>query len=284
LTSRWSSIHEADALEHRVSAEAAGQLADTLDGLLTTLADDIRRAELLAESDSVGMMAEEDDLLGAETSGGDDTAQADGAVADNGDALATPDLRAEGRVVAGRHHVRQGEKGRHQRVVSVDREDDERAVRLGDADGFALAAVDAVIPVPASVEARGVQSLSAEDAGPVGPQKRRHDEVAGFERADLGTDVLDQADELVPHAAARFAVLHRLVGPEIAAADGGAGDRDQRVCGLDEAGVRDVVDADVACSVHHSRTHRQTFFPDGRKSVLIDPHPRSAAPLRTPPR
>ena len=34
-------FREADALEHRVSAEAAGELADTLDGLVTALADDI---------------------------------------------------------------------------------------------------------------------------------------------------------------------------------------------------------------------------------------------------
>ena len=75
----------ADAFEHRVHAEAAGQLADALDGLLAALADDVGGAELARERDPVGVAAHDDDLLGAEALGGDDAAQADGAVADDGD-------------------------------------------------------------------------------------------------------------------------------------------------------------------------------------------------------
>ncbi len=47
---------------------------------------------------------------------------------------------------------------------------------------------------------------------------------------------------LVPHpaAAAAVAVFHGLVRPEVAAADGGAGDGDERVGQLDQAGVGDV--------------------------------------------
>ena len=165
------------------------------------------------------MVAEEDDLLGAEAPRRDHAAQADRAVADDGDRLAGPDVGGERGVVAGRHHVGEREQRRHQRVVLVDREDDERPVRLRDAHRLALPAVDAVAAVPAAVEARGVQPLPAEDAGAVRPHERRDDEVAGLHRADVGADVLDDADELVPHAAAGLAGLHRLVGPEIAAAD-----------------------------------------------------------------
>ena len=86
-----------------------------------------------------GWRPEEDDLLGAEALRGDHAAQADRAVADDGDGLAGADPGADGRVVARPHHVRQREQRRHQRVVLADRQDEERAVRLGHAHRFALA-------------------------------------------------------------------------------------------------------------------------------------------------
>ena len=42
----------ADALEHRVGAEAVGQLANALDRLVAALADDVGRAELLRRARS----------------------------------------------------------------------------------------------------------------------------------------------------------------------------------------------------------------------------------------
>ena len=112
------------------------------------------------------------------------------------------DLGGEGRVVARRHHVREREQRRHQRVVGADRQHDERPVRLRDAHRLALSAVDAVAAVPAAVEAGALQPLPAEHAGAVGPDERRDDEVAGLDCAHLGADGLDDADELVAHAAA----------------------------------------------------------------------------------
>ena len=54
-----------------MGAEAAGQLVHALDGLVASLAHDMGCAELLGERDAVGMAAQEDDLLGAETLRGD---------------------------------------------------------------------------------------------------------------------------------------------------------------------------------------------------------------------
>ena len=51
------------------------------------------------------MPAENDDLLGAEPPRGDDAAQADGAVSDNGNCLPRADLGDYRRVMAGAHHV-----------------------------------------------------------------------------------------------------------------------------------------------------------------------------------
>ena len=88
---------ETDALEHGVRAEAAGQLSHALDRLLAALADDVGRAELLRQCDPVRVAAEQDDLLGAEALRGDHAAEADGAVADDGDGLARADLGRDAR-------------------------------------------------------------------------------------------------------------------------------------------------------------------------------------------
>jgi len=78
----------ADALEDGVDAKATGQLAHALDRLLAALAHDVRCAELIGERDPVRVAAQEDDPLGTEAPGGNDAAQADGAVTDDGHRLA----------------------------------------------------------------------------------------------------------------------------------------------------------------------------------------------------
>jgi hypothetical protein len=160
-------------------------------------------------------------------------------------------------VVSGAHHVAEREQRRHQRVVLVDRQRDEGAVCLRDAYGFSLAAVDVGGAVPAAAQALAVQPFAAEDATAVRPEEGGDDQVAGFDRGDLGADVFDDADELVSHPAAGVVVWHRLVGPQVAAADRGAGDAHERVRRLDQPRIRDVLDADIAGSVHHCCVHTQ---------------------------
>ena len=186
------------------------------------------------------MTAEQDDLLGAEPLRGDDTTEADGAVADDSHRRARRDLRHDRGVVACAHHVGEGEQRRHQRVVSADRKHDKRSVCLRDANGLALAAVDVVGAVPATMQARAVQALPTEDARAVRPQERRHNEIADLDGANVHADGFDRADELVPHATAGIAVLHLVVRPQVAAADRSAGDADERVCRFDEMSVGNV--------------------------------------------
>src|SRR5207244_4255783 len=78
----------ADALEDGVDAEAAGQRAHARDRLLAPLLHDVRRAELFRQGDSVGMVAQDHDPLGAETPGGDHGADANRAITDDGRGLA----------------------------------------------------------------------------------------------------------------------------------------------------------------------------------------------------
>ena len=168
--------------------------------------------------------------------------------------MAGLDARGACGVVSGAHHIRQRQQRRHQRVVLGDGQADEGPLRLRHAHGFSLAAVEVAAP-EAAVQARRLQALMAEDTRPVRPGKRHDDEIARLERADVVAHGFEGADELVPHAATVVGWLHLVVGPQVAAADAGAGDPKQGVRRLDQAGVWDVLDADVACAVHQGCAH-----------------------------
>lgn len=86
------------------------------------------------------------------------------------------------------------------------------------------------------------------------------DQVARPDGADIGANRLDNADKLVAHAVANLAGLHLLVRPEVAAADAGASDPDEGVGRLNDAGVRDSLDTDVAGTIHNRCTHGETPF------------------------
>src|SRR5438876_3803896 len=103
--SRPHRLLESDAFEDSVDAEAAGELAHALNRLVASLADDVRCAEPPRQCDSVGMAAQDDDLLGAEAAGGNHTAQADGAVSDNSRCLPRANFGDDSRMMARPHHV-----------------------------------------------------------------------------------------------------------------------------------------------------------------------------------
>jgi hypothetical protein len=100
-----------------------------------------------------------------------------------------------------------------------------------------------------------VQPLVAEDAGAVGVCEWHKDDIADLHFVDVGADTLHDTDGLVPHPAADLARLHQVVRPQVAAADGGSGDADDSVGWLDQAGVGDVHDTDVAGAVHNTCVH-----------------------------
>ena len=96
----------------------------------------------------------------------------------------------------------------------------------------------------------------------MGEREWYHNEIAGFDSANIGPDCFDYADGFVSHDASRVAVFHCFVRPEIAAADAGAGHRDYRVSWLDDASVGDVFDTNVAGAEHNSCTHGDSLcFP-----------------------
>ena len=100
-----------------------------------------------------------------------------------------------------------------------------------------------------------MQALVAEGAGAVGEREWHHDNVAPLHGADVRADLLDDADRLVAHALPGLGALHRGVGPEVAAADAGAGDADQRVGWFGERRIADFLGPDVAGGVHDRGKH-----------------------------
>ena len=227
------------------------RLLDPCDSVVSALLDDVGGAELSGQRLPVGVPAEGDDPLGAELPGGQDAEQADRAVADDRDRLAGPGLGGDGGEPTGAQHV----GGRHQRrdQIGVGHAGggDERAVGERDASHFGLGADGAhQDPVHAVGLVAGLADLAGVVRGPEGAD----DEVADLDGADLRADLLDDADVLVPH----HLVIDRLgapVGPQVAAADAGRRQPDDRVGGLDDPRVLPVLHPHVTGSVHHNLSH-----------------------------
>jgi hypothetical protein len=251
---RFDSLLQPHAFQHGVRA-VLGQLADPFDSFLAALADDVGGSELSPERDPIRIAAEQNDPFGAKPLRRDHTAQPDRTVADDRDDLARANLRRDGCVVAGAHHVRERQQGRRERVVEADGQHDQRAIGLRDTHRLALAAVYVVPAIPATMQTRARQTLSTENTRSVRPEKRRHNLVADPEGLDLGADRLDDPNELVAHPPTRIIALHRLIGPEIATTDRGTRDANECVRGIDESGVRDILHPNIASFVHHCRPH-----------------------------
>jgi hypothetical protein len=96
---------EADTLEHRMDAVPVGKPLHAFDRFIAAFADDVARAELARERDSVWVTTEDDDLLRAEPLGGNHAAETDSTVADDSDSLAGRHLGRDGGVMARAHHV-----------------------------------------------------------------------------------------------------------------------------------------------------------------------------------
>ncbi len=223
--------------------------------LLAALGDDVGGTEFTAQIRTVGVPAHQNDLLGSEALRGEHTAEPDGAVTDDGDGVARPDPGCHRAVMAGAEHVGQCEQRRHQCRVRRDREFHQRALGQRHPHSLALARVQAWCAPAATVAARCVQTLSAEVTRVVRPDERSNDQIAGSETADVRSDLFDDADELVAHAAALLLEGHRPIGPQVAAADAGRSDADDGVGGFVEDRVGHGLDAHVSGLVHDGCSH-----------------------------
>jgi hypothetical protein len=105
------------------------------------------------------------------------------------------------------------------------------------------------------VQARRLQSLLAKFTGAIGPGEWRDNQIALLHRSHIGADGLDDADELVPHAVPSLARRHRVVRPEIAAANTRMCHPNQGISWLDDPGIGNGFDAHVVHAIHDSRSH-----------------------------
>ena len=169
--------------------------------------------------------------------------------------MAWADAGLHGGVVAGAEHVRQRQQRRHERGVFGDGQLHQRPVGQGDAHGLALSSVHARVSPLAPVAAGDMEALGAEIAGVVRPYERCHHDIAALEAGHLRADLLDDADELVPHPFTVATPRHRLVWPQVAAANTRPGDAHDRVGRFAQGRVGDVLDPDVARGVHHCCSH-----------------------------
>src|SRR6185312_12105022 len=121
--------------------------------------------------------------------------------------------------------------------------------------GLALSGVHAGRTPSAPVTAGDLQPGRAEVTGVVRPDEWRHDQVTSGEAGNLGADLLDDADELVAHPAALLVGWHRLIRPQVAAADAGGGDADDGVGGLAQDGIGHGLHTHVSGLVHDGCSH-----------------------------
>ncbi len=184
----------------------------------------------------------------------------DRAVADDRDRVARPDAGRDRGVVAGAHHVGEGEQAGHLVVADRVAHRHERAVGERHAHALALPAVgepaEAVVAAPpAAVEARRADAVAAVDAGVVAHVERCDHEVAHLDELHVVADRLDDADELVADAVRVVGGRDAAVRPQVGAAHAGRDDLHDGVAAGREHGVGHGLDPDVAGRVDDRRKH-----------------------------
>jgi hypothetical protein len=104
------------------------------------------------------------------------------------------------------------------------------------------------------VHTLGLVAGPADLAGVVGDDEGPDDEIADLDVVHLVTDLLDDADVLVPHHLV-VGGFDTPVGPQVRPADAGRGEPDDRVGRLDDLRIVALLDPNVAGGVHDHSTH-----------------------------
>ena len=129
----------ADALQHRVGADALGQLLDARDAFVAALGHDVGRAELACELLPRLVAAHGDDPLRAHLLGGEHAEQADRAVADDHDRRSRLHIGRVRGEPAGAQNIGGRQQTRNQFIGGTSRRRHQRAVRKRNAQAAAPA-------------------------------------------------------------------------------------------------------------------------------------------------
>jgi hypothetical protein len=248
-----------DGLDRDVRALPVGEVAHPGDSVLAALGDDVGGTEFDAQVGAVGVPAHQDDAFGPEPPGGQHGRQPDRSVVDHRDGGVRRHASHVHGVVPGQEHVRQCEQRVEHGLVGVlERRAglDEGAVGLGDTYGLGLGAAHAAGPEEVSVDAGGLHSLAAVHARVVLDAERADHEVPGTHRGDVGADLLDHAQELVPHRAGLPGVV--VVAVQVRSAHARAHHAHDRVARILQDGVGHLVHPHITCAVQERREHRRS--------------------------
>jgi hypothetical protein len=278
---RLEGLAGADALQGGVDADTVGELHDGLDGLVAALLDDVRGAELLGQHLTVRVTGQRDDPPRAKALGRQHAGQADSTVTNHGHRAAGPNDGADRHVLASGHDVRERQqRGEHLVGVAGARDADEPAVGQRDADRLTLSAV-AVGRIDAAIDARRRDPVAAVRARVVAKHERRDDQIALADLLDLGTHVLDDANELMTDRSGlepRVAAIE----PKVRAAHARQRDADHGIGGLAQAGIGPVAGLDTTGLVEDGCTHCLHSAPHRLPCEEVPPrrHPAAASPER----
>jgi hypothetical protein len=159
------------------------------------------------------MSSQTNDLLRAKPLRCDDAAQANCDITDDCDLLCRGDSRTDGCGMSCPHHIGESEKRRQEFVIIAAWQDDKSPICQRNAHRFSLSASNAIgaYTKEPPMNAGGVDSIVAEEAGTIGKCERRDDKVTWLDRADVGTKGLNDANELGSSLATDLAAFHRSV-------------------------------------------------------------------------
>ncbi len=146
-------------------------------------------------------------------------AQPDRAVTDHGHGLAGADFGGDGAEPAGAEDVGGGQEVRDEIGGRNLGGGDQGAVGQRHPHPLGLGAAGGAEDL--AVDARRLVAGPADLAGVVGGEERADHELARRDRGDLGADLFDDADVLVPHRDGLVDRVGAAVGPQVGPADAG---------------------------------------------------------------
>ena len=258
-----------DAFEHGIGT-GAGEFHDARDRRVITLGHDVGGAEFAGNGGTVLVAAHGDNPSGAQEFGGQHAAQADRAIAEYDSGITRLDFGADSRVVAGAHHIGQGQQvgehligeilGARRRAGDIAcgerlRYVDNRAIGVRHMQIFALAAFAVGSSEIAAVQATGFEAGLARRAFAAADRERHDDEIAGFGGSHVSADLSDDADGLVSDRGTGGVHVLTAVGPQVGPAYARANNTDNQVAGLFDGGNGTMFDAHIARPVVDGRFH-----------------------------
>ncbi|EME65435.1 dehydrogenase [Rhodococcus ruber BKS 20-38] len=246
---------DADGLHGDVGAETVREVADDGGDVVAAGVESQVGAEFAGRLEPAVGEVDRDDVARAQQSGGEDRGEADRAGTDDDDDVGGTHASVEhADLVGGGQDVGEHE---HLLVAHPLGHTVGRVVGERHSHEFGLGAVDEMAEDPATAaEALAVAALAAEAAAAARGDARDEDPVAGCEVLHARPDLDDGADGLVAEDAP-VGDLGDVAAEDVqvGAADGDRVDADDRVGGVRDSGVGDVLPGAFARTVEHQCLH-----------------------------